>query len=466
MMISKGMAHARPQGGWLIAAALAGFMAVAGAAQAQTAFSETGSFAGRLGASGPDRGPIVPGGEATITGSGLTPGQLVVLRQSGVALNDGAPLTADDKGNFTATVTIPDNAQTGSYPVVAEIQNPPYATTFDVKVSPNLGEMGADKYDVVSQKLAPGLYQVAESNKLGAVFVASAVGRPPVEASQLIKLDAKTLEQLAAVTPAADAQGGGVFAVYGVGVEEDLGQVWVTNTRQNTVAVYSADDLSLIKQFDADLVPHPRDVVLLNGKAYVSATFVPEVHVFDAKTLEPAGVIELKSGERRGEFGTGGIAVDAADNTLYVSSLSSSEVAVVDLATDEQTAVFAVPGSDNTIGVAYDATRKQIYTAGQGSDNVTILNGETGAVIKSVAVGANPLNLAVDPETGNVYVTVRASDSVVVMSPEGDLLANLNVGSFPNHLTLDGEGGVLVVNKAKGKDDPKGDMITRITPKM
>ncbi len=87
----------------------------------------------------------------------------------------------------------------------------------------------------------------------------SAVGRPPVTQSQLLKLDPKSLKVTKAITPAqVPGTNGAVYAVYGVGVDDTNGNVWVTNTRQNSIAVYRQKDLSLVHQFPADTVPHAR----------------------------------------------------------------------------------------------------------------------------------------------------------------------------------------------------------------
>src|SRR5690606_16143984 len=131
-------------------------------------------------------------------------------------------------------------------------------------------------------------------------------GRPPVRQSELVKLDADTLEVLARITPppvparagagpAPQREGApanndpGVFAVYGVGLDDAKGTVWVTNTRQDTIAVYNQADLSLVKQFDSGAVEHARDVRIAGdlGKAYVGATQTPEIKVFDTAILEP-----------------------------------------------------------------------------------------------------------------------------------------------------------------------------------
>lgn len=455
-------------GTWMRGTALALLtLAAAGAATAEP-FGGLGSFDGRIGASGANRGPITAGGEALVRARGMTPGQQVTLRQGGEELA-GSPFTADAEGRLETSITIPDSAQPGLYPVVVELGgDAPYATTFDLKVSKVLGVMNADNYDTASVEIVRNPYQVAVGD--GALFVTGAVGRPPVKVSELAKLDPETLEILARVTPAAaparhDGSDGGVFAVYGVGVAPEAGQVWVTNTRQNTVAVYAADDLSLIKQFPAGSVGHPRDAVYWDGKVYVTATFEPKVHVFDTDTLEELDVIELDSVRRGQIFTTASLSLAPEAGQLFVSSLRSEEVAVIDLATGKQSGGFRVDNSESTVGLAASPDGSRAYTVGQGNDAVSIIDTASGEVVRQVNVGAQPLNAVVEPESGNVFIALRTGSTVAVISPEGEILANLDVGSTPNHLTQDGQGNVWVVNKSGGEDDPTANRLTRISAK-
>ncbi len=445
--------------------ALAFSTLMAGAAFSEPFTDLAKGFEGQMIAEGLNRAPITAGSTAEVRGKGFVPGQTVTLRQNGVVLNEGAPVTADEKGEFRTEVAIPEGAEPGLYPVVAEVADPAYAMTLELKVSPVLADSGG--LEITSQKLAPGLYQVAET--ADALYVTSAVGRPPVTESKLMKLDPQTLEILAEVAPEdapdrPDGRDGGVFAVYGVGVDAQ-GQVWVTNTRQNTVAVYSADDLSLIKQFAQGDVPHPRDALAHDGKVYVTATFEPTIHVFDAATLEELEPIELSSGKRGERFGTASMHIDEASDTLYVVSLDTDEVATVDLTTGEETSVYALPLSKRTIGVGYDAKTNRIFTAGVNTDNVLIVDAATGETLHDVPVGANPLNIAFDATNDLAWVAVRGSDSLVAVSPDGEVVAKTQIGSFPNHLVAAADGGVYVVNKARGAEDASGDHISHVTLK-
>lgn len=452
-------------------ALIAGTMALGlGSAHAQSAFDSLDKdYKGQVRLGAADRGrPLNAGGEVAVNGQNFKPGQKVQLLRGTTALSD---FTADAEGKFQGRFTLPADAVVGTHPLIVTTDSPYYADVVKLKVSPKVPLSGEDKFVMTSEKPGAGLYQVAYSRKNNALFVTSASGRPPVRNSQLIKLDPQTLATVAKVTPAeapADGErGGGVFAVYGIGVDDANGTVWVTNTRQNTVAVYNQSDLSLVKQFAPGLAQHARDVKVdeKNGKAYVSQVGVPEVAVFDTRTLEKLPSIEIESKVRGEKFSPASLDFDPASGKLFVVSLSTNEVAVIDSASGKVSALFPVKGGLSTIGIAYDAADDRIFVAGQGSDDLLILDGKTGALLHDIAVGAGALNVAFEPVSKTAYVSARDAGTVTVVDADGKIVANLPVAPFANHVLADGKGGVYAVNKSLNPDDANGDRVTRILPR-
>lgn len=439
--------------------------AVAGVAGAQVFSKPDDSFNGRVRAMSQ---VVLPGTEVEFGGMNFKPGQQVTLLRGETALND-QPLVADGEGRFTTTVQIPVDAQTGRHPVVVRVANPDAAAVFDLKISKEIPLSGQEAFDVASNQLARGLYQVAWSDAANALFVTSAVGRPPVTTSELLKLDPQTLEITARAAPpaAAGRDDGHLVAVYGVGVDDANGNVWVTNTRDNTVAVYRQSDLSLVRQFDPGSVPHARDVIVdqRNGRAWASPVGAGVLIPFDSKRLEPLEPVEIRSGVRGESFSAMSLALDPDAGKLYTVSMSTNEAAVIDSATGTVDKVFPLPGANGASGVAVDAANGRLYVASQGSDNLLIVDIASGEVLHDVYVGAGTLNVAFNPSSGLAYVLNRGADTITVVDGSGTIVANLDGGSAPNHAAIDGDGNVYAVNKARGADDPQGDHIRRISPK-
>lgn len=436
---------------------------------AETIFTPTSDgFLGEVSAQAPNRAPVYAGTTVTISGQDLTPGQQITLMRGTTVLNADGPLTVAEDGTFTFDVTVDGEAATGLQPIVVIGENPAAATVVDLKVSPELPVSGEDKFTILSQPVTRGLYQVAYSPKSDALFVTSAVGRPPVKQSALVKVNPETLETLASVTPEPaparkDGSDGGLFAVYGIAVDDANGHVWVTNTRQDTIAVYKQDDLSLVKQFEPGAAPHPRDVVIdeANGRAYVSTSFTPEIMVFDTATLEPLEPITIPSGIRGEDFGTMALDLDAKAGKLVTASLNTPEAAIVDLKTGE-VKVFEAKGAQGASGAAYDAQDGLIFVASQKTDNLLIIKADTGEVLHDVEIGAGPLNVAFEPVSRRAFVANRGSGTITVVDTEGRIVANLDAGSFPNQLRADGKGNVYAVNKSRGENDEAGDRVWRI----
>src|SRR5690606_22887806 len=228
-------------------------------------------FTGQLSSFG---APAPPAGKAVISGRSFKPGQEVTLSSNGTVLNPNGPLVADEKGVFKGEISIPADAVPGIHPVVVQVAKPSAASIFNFKISPVIAVSGQDKYTATAKKMVPGVYQSAYSEKTDRLFVTAAVGRPPVKESQLLKVNPTTLDIEAKVTPAVDKDNdkGQLMAVYGVATDDAHGNVWVTNTRADTVAVYKQSDLKLVKQFAPKAAPHARDVVIdaKRSKAYVS----------------------------------------------------------------------------------------------------------------------------------------------------------------------------------------------------
>lgn len=443
---------------------LAALLATTSLARAEPAFDTPAPFTGQVAFSGPDRSPAYPGGEVVVNGSGFAPGQQIVLSRGGSPLSPEA-LTADTEGAFTFGFTLPPDAAVGLHPVVVETAAPDSAAVADLKISPDVPLSGADRYDVIAVKTEPGVYQVAYSLKNGTVFTASASGRGDKGSSSIVKFDAQTMERLAVASPYFDKENG-LYGAFGIAVDDENGTIWVTNTRSSSVGIYRQEDLSLVKQFAPGVVEKPRDVVIdhVRGRAWVS-THRSRIEEFDLKSLEKLEGFEVQSAERGGQFGTMSLVLDAEHGHLYTVSLRTPELARIDLATRETT-ILALPGARTASGLDIDPETGRIWVASQGSDDVIALDGATGEVLFDTPVGAQALNLAFDPVSGQLYVANRASDTIAVLdAASGEITANLNAGSFPNHLTVTPEGVVFAVNKARGEGDPEGDRLIRLTPK-
>lgn len=433
------------------------------------------NFQGSVSVSAAARGaPVLPGGDAVVRGTNFDAGQTVTIWRGTSELTEG-PLEVGEDGSFEWTFAVPADAAAGQHSLVVHAQNPSTSGVYNVKVSPDIALSGAENFEITSNKLNQGLYQVAYSETNDALFVAAAVGRPPISESTLMRIDPATLQITAEITPQPapareDGSDGGVYAVYGLGLDDSKNTVWITNTRQNTIAVYDQSDLSLIKQFEPGEVSHARDVLVdeERGFAYASATFTNVIAVVDTDRLEIVERIEIDS-TRRGrnapQFSATSLTLDEEAGKLFTTSLSTNEIAVIDLESREVEKVIPLDEGLSVIGIAYDHESGLAFVSAQDSDNLLIVDVDSGEVLHNVLVGAGALNVAFEPVGRLAYVSNRGAGTITVVSPEGEIVANLENGPFPNHLIADGKGTIYAVNKSTGADDEAGDLITRIEPR-
>lgn len=423
-------------------------------------------------------GQILAGEKTKISGFRFHPGQEVTLLLDGSRLN-AQPFVVDDDGGFKGKITIPGDTDVGLLHITAKADGDEVAE-FDLMVSTVVPLSGADRFSVTQNKLPAGLYQAAQGADGKAIFATRSVFKQAPESglaqAGILKIDAQTLEVLDSTTPPASPARSDdkdspfpppVHAAFGMAADSANQTIWVTNSLNNTVAVYRQHDLSLLKQFKAGTVAHPHSVVVdtQHGKAYVSAVGENHVAVIDTQTLQHLKNIEITiNGDKK--FVPVGLALDGASGTLYVSSMDTPAIAVIDTNTDALEKVIPLEQARGIRGLAWDADNKLLLAASYGNDSLLVVNPETGELVHDVYVGARPLAVAWDAVSGLAFVANRGAGTVAVVDPEsGELVANLAIGSLPNHVIADGVGNIYVVNKSNGPDDPKGDLITRITPK-
>lgn len=404
---------------------------------------------------------LTQGAEGTLTLGNLPDGSsvsAVSLDGSSVAFT-GLPAAAAADGSATVPYTVPADAALGSFPVTVTLANPAATYTLAAqKVSPDASVSGEDAFTIISngENIFQGLYQSAYSTSEKALFATAASGTGANEDGYLYKIDPTTLEVLASAHPKdlvdpADEPG---QAPYGVGVDDVNGNVWVTNTRTGAVAVYSANDLALLKQFPKSSISHPRDAIYdpASDRVFVSSASEGTsgdgyISVYDAKTFEKIGDVQTGA---RADYSPMSLAVD---NGILVSpSLSSNKVVKVNTQTLEfsfLTITGINVGGRGASGIAFDAAANRLYIASQNSDEVVVADATTGATLKEIPTGGGALNIAFDRVNGLAYVANFGGTTVTVLDADGNRVANLPIARA-NHVSLDDEGNAYVVDKAAG----------------
>ena len=133
----------------------------------------------------------------------------------------------------------------------------------------------------------------------------------------------------------------------------------------------------------------------------------------------------------------------------YISNSGSSNVSVIDTATDTVIATVNV-GSDPH-GVAVSPDGLNVYVANAGSDSVSVIDTATNTVKDTVIVEDCPRGVAVSPDGTKVYVTNSGSyddprNTVSVIDASiNKVISTVNVGNSPFGIDISSSGKKVYV---------------------
>ena len=394
--------------------------------------------------------------------------------------NDVPAATTDIRANsilkFKVTATAGDNSEVKQVtPETREFQGYPATATKTKAANTTTPSTEAHRTVDANGSVAniiqglPGQFQVGYSKKNHKLFVPT-VGARGGLASSLARVDADTLQTEAfAELPVKKNDKGqyGYTSAYGVTVDDVDGTVWVTNTIDNSVAVYDQQTLKLIwtnegvKEGDPNWIEHPRSVLVdhESGKAFVTGRFF--VSAIDLKTKQ----VEKIQLEGAPDGGTRYISMNLFldGGKLYVPERTGGKLFVVDTKTFKVEKTIQTQGEDSTVevrpsDVAVDHSLNEIYVSSQGvkgvNSGISVYDLNTGEFKKFVKFGTQALALEHDEDRDLVYVTDFGTGKVAVFDGRADeVIGEVEMnGAAANDVTLLKDGSVLVLDK-KDRDE-------------
>ena len=379
---------------------------------------------------------------------------------------------------FKVTATAGDNSEVKQVtPETREFQGYPATATKTKAADNNATTPSTEAHRTVDANGSvaniiqglPGQFQVGYSKKNHKLFVPT-VGARGGLASSLARVNADTLQTEAfAELPVKKNDKGqyGYTSAYGVTVDDVDGTVWVTNTTDNSVAVYDQQTLKLIwtnegvKEDDPNWIEHPRSVLVdhESGKAFVTGRFF--VSAIDLKTKQ----VEKIQLEGAPDGGTRYVSMNLFldGGKLYVPERTGGKLFVVDTKTFKVEKTIQTQGEDSTVevrpsDVAVDHSLNEIYVSSQGvkgvNSGISVYDLNTGEFKKFVKFGTQALALEHDEDRDLVYVTDFGTGKVAVFDGRADeVIGEVEMnGAAANDVTLLKDGSVLVLDK-KDRDE-------------
>lgn len=395
------------------------------------------------------------GATVVFHGAGLPEGAKItrVGVNGGNWLADDQTATADATGLVTIEdVKIPADAPFGTaITFTYNVDGKDYERTSETIVNASSDAINLDNYTGQKAELPTGLYQAGINNKTGHVFVSRATGTTN---SSLYKVDLKTREVVAQNNDLPKAEDGKTISAFGLGVDNQRGLVWVTNTKQDTVSVFTQDKLELVHTFPLKSASHAREVVVdeRTGLAYVSAAGANAdvVVVYDLEN-KTSHTIKLDGFDR-----VMGLEFNEESGELFTVSLNTSKAARIDVRNGDKVTLYDLPADkvQSASGIAYDPKTKHAFVASQVTGNTYVFNTEDGKEVANIPTGAGALNAHYSKADGKVYVTNREGGTITVIDPQTNkVVANLPAGKYPNYVAVAADGTIVAVNKAAIKKD-------------
>jgi len=216
-----------------------------------------------------------------------------------------------------------------------------------------------------------------------------------------------------------------------VAVDQRTHTVYVANTSSNTLSVIGGARVRATVRVGP--LPFAVAVNEATDTVYVTDLGAATVSVIDGRTCNAR--VTRGCGRRPAtvDVGTtpGGIAIDPRTDTIYVTGETSGDVSVIDGRTCNGSATAGcrraparVAAGAGARGVAVDSRTDTVYVANTAADTVSVIDGSrcnaadtSGCAQRAAAapVGVSPRRVAVDEETGTVYVTNAGSNTVTVL---------------------------------------------------
>lgn len=322
-----------------------------------------------------------------------------------------------------------------------------------------------------SVKVAPGgLYEIVQNSANSDLYIA-AVGPRGETKGAIVQLDGTTLQPKGSID-VSDSP------LYGIAINQTTQTLYGTDTRTGSVSAIDLATGKIAGTVQVGEKAHVRQVQVDEAANKVYVTVVgamrgsdtpSAVWVIDGQTNKLDRVLEVPG------ISLTGLALDPANKRIFSTGMDSNDVIVIDIETGEVKSRWA-SGGENAINVAYDSASQRLFVANQGNGVLGVLNANDGSLIKVIPTGEGALSVAYNPAVGQIYVANRGAGTVsVVDATSYEKLADLETGTFPQTIAINrADNSVYVTNKARGLprdaapgtppiDDPKGDTVTRIT---
>lgn len=227
----------------------------------------------------------------------------------------------------------------------------------------------------------------------------------------------------------------------GIAVNSNTNRVYVTNYGDGMVNILDGETKTIIARVKvggnlAGVAVNP-----ITNRIYVGSSNDNTVNVLDGNTNAVIATVKMEARPYR-------IAVNPTTNRIYVTTFDDKSLRVID--GDTNTIITTVGAGASQGGVAVNPVTNRVYIANRSQ--VRVLAEKTYTVTATVRIGDNPgdspKDLAVNTTTNQIFVThLIAPDDMlrVIDGKTNTLIATVKVGHLPQRVAVDPTTGQLYV---------------------
>lgn len=238
-----------------------------------------------------------------------------------------------------------------------------------------------------------------------------------------------------------------MLGAVGLAIDSDSGYLFVTYEASERIQLIDGTTMTSVGRVEAIDARDLAGIVYDHTKKllYCVDRGREKVYVYDwdAKTISLTRV-EGSPFTLWGNLHAWGIALDEIDGLLYIASASDG-VAVY--STSDWSRVKQIELSRAAVGIAVDVMNGLLYTGGSyvGNDYLTQYHLAKGVEVEiQVEPDAGVMGIAVDPDTGLVYMTTGKNnapggDNLLVYDRELNLIGKTHIGGNPTGLAIPGK---------------------------
>jgi YVTN family beta-propeller protein len=233
-------------------------------------------------------------------------------------------------------------------------------------------------------------------------------------------LDAGVVSEFAIATGGADRTTGRVGRPTGLAI--GAGQIWVSDAFDQTVTMIDASTGEISQTVDKVLA---RRIAYGFDSAWATDDVTDQVLRLDRQSGDVAQAIDLASGAYPGAIAVG-------SDSLWVGNVGTSTLSRIDPATST---VMAAAIALRAVPYQLASGSTDVWVAARDADELLRVDAQTNSVSATVAVGDQPVSLAVDGDT--VWVGCAGIGEVWHLARDGSTIGTTFVGGVPSDIVVD-----------------------------